>query len=511
MMRILIGGIIQESNTFSPKKSTFQDFRSFIYQRGDELLRSTMENEIAGFISTIRSRDTKAEIVPTLFSMAVSSGSLTDDGFSELQEHLDISLDEALAVGEQIDGVLFAFHGAMVAEGYDDATGELIAQLRRKIGEAIPLVITLDPHANVTHRMTEQVQGIAGYRTFPHMDFVETGERAAQLLLNILEHPEAPRPAMALRKIPLIVPAENGQFHSGPLGEVWFELEEGERQGRALVSSLFPVQPWLDVEAFASAVTVVAETKEQAEQEADRLAALMWEKRSEYEVPLYTVAEIVKLARENRDRNEPIVMSDSADSPGAGSAGDSNAVLEQLLELGADQDLTCLLSMVDAPAVDAAIAAGVGMEVTLSVGHTLDSTVRTPITVTGKVRTIGSGDFYLEKGHIKNALARMGRCVVLQIGLISVLLQEQAVVTGDPAMYRSVGLEPAEADLVLVKSAYQFRAQYEEMSSQIFILDTPGSSTPRLDSLPFVRIPRPIYPFERDTAYQLPSSPLTSH
>ncbi|MFD0712380.1 M81 family metallopeptidase [Paenibacillus sp. GCM10027626] len=489
-MRIVVGGILQESNSFSPKKTTVQDFRNYFYITGEELTEAAFENEVKGFCDQLRLN--QAEIVPTLFCMAVSSGPLSATAFNELKADLDIRL-QAARDGGGVDGVLFAFHGAMVAEGCDDTEGELIALIRRHIGEQTPLVITLDPHANMTARIAGKVNGLVGYKTFPHIDFYETGLQAAGLLLSIVN--KESEPVIAMRKVPMIVPAENGQFHSGPLGALWEEARRGEQRGESLITSLFPVQPWLDIEEYGSAVVVVGSDRERAQREADRLAGLLWEKRYEFGVELLTVDEAMELALRCQGSGKPVVISDSADSPGAGSTGDSNFVLRRALELGMEHKLSGMLSMVDAPAVDTAIRAGVGSSVTLSVGYS-QSSQGTPIEVFGKVRTIGDGEFVMVGAHAKNTVGRMGRCVVLQIGGLSVLLQERAIFTGDPAMYRSVGLEPATADFVMVKSANQFRAQYERLSNKIFILDTPGSSSANLFDMPFKRIARPMYPFD---------------
>ncbi|MCQ6562346.1 M81 family metallopeptidase [Paenibacillus mendelii] len=494
-MRILTGGILQESNTFSSKKSTMDDFRQLCFAVGEQLEQLKVVNEVRGFYDV--AKEEGAELVPTLFCSAVSSGSFRGEAFTELKELLALKVRESLAAsGGLIDAAIFAFHGAMVAEGCDDADGELIAVIRKEIGDQVPLIITLDAHANITRKIVQAVSGIVGYRTYPHVDFREVGQRAARLLISTLRGEV--KPHISMRKIPMVVPAENSQFHSGPCGELWNEAAAGERRGDSLVTSLFPVQPWLDIEEFGSAVVVVGDDWEKAEREADRLAQAMWDKRHEFDVRLYSVDEAVELALQGQGCGEPFVISDSADSPGAGSTGDSNAVLKRLLELGVESKLTCLLSMVDAPAVAKAIEAGLGAEVELTVGYTLNSdrSHGEPMNISGKVMHIGEGKFEFSGGTAPGSVGNMGRCVVLRTGTIDVLLQTQPVFTGDPAMYRSVGLEPQEADLVLVKSANQFRADYESITGRIYILDTPGSSSANLRKLPFRKIERPMYPFD---------------
>jgi microcystin degradation protein MlrC len=176
-------------------------------------------------------------------------------------------------------------------------------------------------------------------------------------------------------------------------------------------------------------------------------------------------------------------------------------VLRELLRLGAGQRFRCLLSIVDPRAARAAVEAGEGSAVKLRVGYSFSRSYGVPMEIEGTVVRIGSGKFKFGGGAAANLEANMGQCAVVKIGTIFLLVMENPTFTGDPAMYRSVGLEPAEADLVLVKSANQFRAEYEKLSKRIYILDTPGASTANLRSLPFRRIPRPMYPFNEEMSY----------
>lgn len=486
-MRILIGAIVQESNTFSPCPSDMDSFESNISLYGDELLGLGIDNEVRGGLQALR--DHGATPVPTLCLYAVSGGVFRAAAFAELKQRLIETIEAAAG---DYDGVMFAMHGAMSAENEGDVEGALLEDIRRLIGDK-PLVLSLDLHANVTRKMVRLSDAIVGYRTFPHTDFYETGYRAAELLLSIIRTGE--RPYMAYRKIPMIIPAENQQTMYGPFKELWDEAKVGEEHGDSIVSSLFPVQSWLDVAETGASVVVVGEDRERAEREADRLADELWRKRHAFDVTLHRVHDIVELARRLQGAEGPIVISDSADSPGAGATGDSPAVLRQLLECGADRDLNVLLVITDAPAVDAAIRAGVGNDIEVLVGHTID-TRGEPLRIKGSVVRIGDGRFRLGGGHARNTVARMGRCVIVEIGKISLLIGERSVFSGDPSMYRTMGLEPTSADIVLVKSASQFRADYDALSRHIYILNTPGSSPADIRSLPFRCIQRPFYPFD---------------
>ena len=492
-MRILIGGIMQESNTFSPATSTMKYFKDLVYLEGEDVRQLIgAKREIGGFFHA--AQETGAALVPTLFTQAVSAGRLEAASFHQLKANL---IAQIRAVGEGMDGMLLVLHGAMTAEDADDAEGEILTAVREVVGPAIPIVITLDSHANVTRKMVSQINGLIGYRTYPHVDYFETGYKAARLLFTLIR--ERKRMTVALAKVPMIVPAENMQTDSGPMHRLFAEADNGERAGNSIVTSLFPVQPWLDIEELGFAAVVVHEDAAKAQQEADRLARLAWEWRSAFEVKRYTVQEVVSKALEAQSSNkphEPLIISDSADATGAGSPGDSNAVLKALLELGAQARLNCLLCMVDPGAVAAGIAAGIGSKVTLQVGYYLEKRYGQPIAVEGIVSRIGTGRFTFGTGFQADLQGNMGKCLVLEIGKISLLLMENPTYTVDPAMYRSMGLEPKAADLVLVKSALQFKSCYASVSNRMFILDTPGSSTANLRELTYRNIRRPFYPFD---------------
>ncbi|MCD9023830.1 M81 family metallopeptidase [Cohnella silvisoli] len=487
-MRIIVGGILQESNTFSTALSTIEDFRRSYYKIDEQLKVVQPENnELKGFNKAASEHG--VEVLPTIYTTAVSSGKINRATLSELKNLLYERVERYLPC----DGLLLAMHGAWTSEDEDDVTGEMLSELREKVGSATPIVLTLDSHANVTRKMIDNVNGMIGYRTFPHMDFIEVGYKAANLLFDIVTGKR--KPHMGFVKIPMIVQAENHQTYRGPMADLWSEAKAGEQKLGRFDTSLFAVQPWLDVKEMGCSVVTVGENAIEAQREAERLAELFWNKRKEFEVDLLRIPQVLELLN-NRQSSGPVIISDSADSPSAGSPGDSNYVLRQLLEAGAQTLRTVLLPLVDASAAYSAAAAGIGNTVRLQVGHTISSNVGQPLEIEAVVRFIGDGKFKYGAGFIENQEADMGCNAVVAIGTISLLLMENAVFTGDPQMYRSVGLEPLEHDLVLVKSANQFRAEYEKLSKEIYIVDTPGASTANLRSLSFQHIQRPMYPYD---------------
>jgi microcystin degradation protein MlrC len=147
-----------------------------------------------------------------------------------------------------------------------------------------------------------------------------------------------------------------------------------------------------------------------------------------------------------------------------------------------------------------AIKAGVGSTVTLKVGASFDRKNSKPVRVTGTVKLISDGRWVgRARGYNTGITTCMGRAVVLEVGLVQILMAERSSMTVDPELFRSHGIEPLYCKIVVVKSPNGFRAAYEPIAKAMFIVDTPGVSTANLRTLPFRRVPRPIYPLDPET------------
>jgi microcystin degradation protein MlrC len=444
------------------------------------------KTELGGVLGTAQLH--AVELVPLMAARAsASAGPMLREVFEAIRGELLARLSAGLPV----DGVLLVMHGAMVAEGYDDATGEVLRAVRAAIGPQLPLVVTLDLHANVTAQMVRHATALVGYHTAPHVDMYETGQRGMQLLLDAIAGQS--RPVTALRRLPMILPGETGRTTQGPYAEVMQQAIELQGQPGVLDVSVFSVQPWLDVADVGCSVVVIADADRQlAEQEADRLAAEFWARRRAFEVTLTPTAAAVERALTSP--HHPFILADSGDAPSSGAPGDSTVVLAELLKAQPARD--CYLNIVDPPAVAEMIRAGVGQEVTLSVGARFTTTFYHPIQVSGRVKLISDGDFVQKGPGLQGVTFGRGRTGVLSIGHIQLVVMERPVIQWDPELYRSLGLEPRDAQLVVVKSPAAFRAAYEPLAAEILIVDAPGVCSPNLRSLPFKRVRRPLYPLD---------------
>ena len=492
-MRVVIGEFKQESNTLAPP-TTLRHFEEFHLLRGEQILAElgSTNAEVAGFAEVLT--ETGATCLPTLATFAVSGGPLTEDTYRTL---LDELLERIAAEGT-VDGVLLALHGAMVADNEHDPDGATLAAVRELVGPHVPIMVTMDLHANLTQRCCDAADAVVGFRTCPHVDQRDTGRRAARLLVAQLEGSLIP--TMAWRKVPLVVPASTHlDFAPGPFQRLVHRTVELETAG-ARDSTLFAVQPWLDVPELGFATVVITHDDQPlADRLACELARAAWaERHAFFDVELVPPEEAV--ARALSYEHGPVVLSDLADGTGAGSPGDSPRVIAALVE--AEPDLPAYASCCDPEVVTIAEQAGLGATIEVALGGKRDNVYNAPLTFTGVVAWLGAAEFSFTGAGYRGVTVDIGRCAVLRRGELRVLVTSLPAFTVDPAFYQAVGLDPAQAQIVVVKSHAQFQDCYATLAEEVILLDTPGMSPDKITELDFRAIDRPTFPWDPDMHYR---------
>jgi len=486
MLKIAIGQFMQESHSFTPIDCSWEQFHAGHIYRGEEILTRMASNkvEVAGAIELAREQN--LEIAPLLACNAVSSGYVRADVFEDLLGDLLGRLEAQLPV----DGLFLALHGAMVAEGDEDASGTVLAAARELVGAGTPIVASLDLHANVTEKMIAASDGLVGYHTCPHVDLYETGAAGMRLLLDVIRGEV--KPVTGYCQLPLIAPPENSVTLEGPFREVMEIALAYESHPKVLNVSVFYVQPWLDLSDIGCSVLVVADGDQQlADAVAEKIAEAFWRRRRRFYVDLTPLQEAVRAAVSAP--KGPVILADGADAPSGGAPGDSPAILSALLAAGVDVDT--LINIVDPAAVDSAIKAGIGKEVSLRVGA-WSSDMWQPAEITGRVLQVSDGAFRFTGPGYRGREFHRGRTVLLQSGSISLQIMERPVFQGDTALYTSLDLDPREAHIVVVKTPSAFRVDYGPFAAQIILVDAPGATSSNLKSFNWRHLPRPFYPFD---------------
>lgn len=483
---ILIAECMQEISSFNPLPSGYRDFT---IGHGAALLRQRgLNTTLGGALAVLEARD-DITVLPTVSARAGSAGTLSAEGWAQLAAEV---LGAVLPHAGAVDGIYISLHGAMGAYGEMDPEGFLLEALRSAFGPDVPIVISLDLHGILTRKMIEQIDGLAIYQTYPHVDFADTGARAARLLLEILDRDL--RPVLARVRIPMLARGDECITKTGWYGDVLAEGQMLEHSGQALAAGVMIGNPFTDVSELCTQAIVVARTDaELAAAAATGLAEAMWAGRARLTGKLIAPDKAVALARHMQG---PVIFTDAADATSSGASGDSNVLLKALQAGGYSGSV--LAQIVDAPAARLAHAAGVGAEITVAIGGSVDRGRFSPTTVTARVESLSRGQARLETMGLP---LDAGPTAVLSFGTIALVVISNPVFLFDRAIYFANGLDPQDFDLIVVKSPHTEFHMYDQWAQKTFNVDAPGSTSANLASLGHQRCARPIYPIEPHTTF----------
>jgi microcystin degradation protein MlrC len=472
MYRIGIGGIAIESSTFSPLRSTLDDFR---IGRGPEM------QEMYPYLTGWRYRDRDdIEFVPCLKARAIPGGQVTADAYQAMKVELLERIREALP----LDGFFFDVHGAMSVVGMDDAEGDLATAIRELVGPGCIISAGMDLHGNITEQLVSQIDVFTCYRQAPHVDAMETKERAVTHLLHLLD--TGTRPHRAWVRIPVMLPGERTSTFVEPGRTVYAKLTESDTVPGVIDPSLWVGYVWADQPRNSATVVVTGTDVGAITAEAETIARRYWDARDDFQFgvptgdPDWTIDEALKLDQ------KAVVISDSGDNPTAGGAGDIPFMVERLLarqELASGAKTAIVAAVPNAEAAATCVTAGQGSEVTVTIGGVLDPVNGFPLELTGTVHAIQRDD------------PVGGDIAVLRVGGVHVIIPTRRKPYHHMADFEAVDLRLAEHDITVVKIGY-LEPELREAKSAAFMALSPGGVNQDIPSLPYRRVQRPIYPLD---------------
>ena len=484
-MRIAIAGFMHESNTFNPLKADRAAFQAQSLTFGAALLEEWREahHEVGGFIEAVTAQGD--ELLPLLMAWATPSGPVADAVVDEVTAHLIGELQR-----RRPDGLLLALHGAMVAESHADGDGEVLSRLRQALGPDLPIVVTLDLHGNISERLLDHCTAAIAYRTCPHVDQRERGKQAVALLARILRGQV--RPVQALAKPPVIVNIMVHDTSQEPLRSFMEEARTMEQKPGILAVSLLPGFAYADVPHMGPAIIVVADGDPAlARIEADRLGKRLWDERDRLTARLPDAATAVAAALK-ADRL-PVVLVDTGDNVGGGSAGDGTVILSEMLRQGATGGVVCLYAPQE---VQQCAATGVGNVVQLRLGGKVDRLHGEPVAVSGTIRLLHDGSYVEpEIRHGGKRTNHMGLTAVVELpGNNLVVLNSLRHPPFSLGQLTCLGIQPQKQRLLVVKAAIAYKAAYAPVAGTIIEVDTPGLTAVNPERIPYRYIRRPLYP-----------------
>lgn len=487
-MKLAAAAIWHETLSFAHTRTELADFQAFQFTEGQATAdrNRSVANEMGGFLAG--SANLGIQIEPLLFAGALPSPTVSAAGYRHIRELLLTRLRDC----GQVDGLLLALHGAMVAEGVDDVEADLVCAVRRVVGESLPIVVTLDLHANVSEQLFRRADVLIAYDTYPHVDVFDRGVEAVHVMRSLADQTPVAR---AFRKLPLLTAPQGQGTSDEPMRRVMARAADWEMDPRVLAISLCPGYPYSDVQRLGFSIAVYTKGDQAlADSIAAELAGMVWERRLEFTVTNTPAPEAVRLAMA-ADKT-PVILVDSADNIGGGTPGDGTVILHELIRRDARG---AVVTIVDVEAVRACLRAGVGGTVRVTVGGKYDRNHGDPVPVEGYVRLLSDGVYRHAGSYMTGMQVEMGRTAVVQARGVKIAIMERKAMPFDAQQLQSLGITPANQRMIAVKSAIAWRAAYGSIARQVIAVDTPGLCTSNLSSIPY-RNRRPMFPLD-DVSY----------
>ena len=509
MTRIAVGAFLHETNTFAPTKATYDDFVHGggwpSMAHGADVLKVMRKINVglAGFVEAAEAKGW--ELVPTISAAASPSAHVTRDAFERVMKEMV----DGIAAAGPIDAVYLDLHGAMVTEHYDDGEGETLARVRKVIGKDLPLVVSLDLHANVSPEMMEHADALIAYRTYPHVDMADTGLACAKHLALLLKAKQ--RFAKAFRQLPFLIPISWQCTNDQPTKGIYEKLAALESDAVPTLS-FAPGFPAADFRDCGPSVFAYGRTQADADAAADRVVALVESHEDDFDGRIYSPDDGVRLAMElAKTARKPIIIADTQDNPGAGGDSDTTGMLRALVRNKASAATGVIY---DPQSARAAHAAGVGATVTLDLGGKSGISGDAPYKESFIVEKLSDGKFVASGPYYGGRDMDMGPSACLRIGDIRVVVGSYKAQLADQSMYRYVGIEPTEQKILVNKSSVHFRADFEPIAEKLLICAAPGAMPADTATLPWTRLRpgiriKPNGPAFTPSTHSRPTSPVT--
>ena len=471
-----IGGVVHETNTFNPKKTTLADFDAGIggrlgILRGDDIIRLSRNanNTITGFINGAEERG--LQLYPSLVAGPQTIGLVLDSVFDALTKEMIDRLKKA----PKLDGILLFLHGTMVTESHPHADAEVVRRVRQAFGNTIPIVVVHDFHANVSEEIVKMTTVLITYKECPHLDAMDRGMQGARIMADIVSGKV--KPTQAIVKPPMLLNILFHNTYAAPLKAITDESKQLEKNPKVLVASVPGGYQYADIPAMGPSVIVVTDNDPAlAKREAERLSNMLWNLRPQLAFNAPDAATAVKMAMNNG--KYPVALMDAGDNIGGGSAGDANYILSELMKQKADG---WVVAISDPAAVQAAIRSGVGGQFDMAVGGKTDNLHGDSVRVKGRVRGLHDGQFI--EPAVRHGGGRywdMGISAVIRVEGSTIdspnyiILTPKRVIPFSIGQLTSLGILPERMKILVAKGTVAPRAAYEPVAAKIITVDSGG-------------------------------------
>jgi microcystin degradation protein MlrC len=500
--RIAILGLMLESNSFAPVTGE-DDFINRLYLAGDEFkdelyrAESRLPIEMRSFHAAMDA-SVDWEVVPILIGLVEAAGPMDHRFYTKTLNDMRQRLETA----GQLDGVYICNHGAMITTENRDPDAEMFQMVRSIVGPDIPVVVTLDLHANISEQMVESVNAIIGYQTNPHVDMAARGRDAADALQEMLN---GLRPVATMVRLPVTPPTVTLLTEKGPYADL-INYGQSRMTDDILNVSIFGGFVYADTPKNGLTVIVTARSdKEIATDLAYEIAEHGWADYLRYQPKLTSLEDAVAQAvRAGEDMSvDPVILADVADNPGGGANGNTTWILEALIEAGAKGAVLGIFN--DKSLASEAMKLGEGASFRAVFNRDEPDAFSQRFECDATVLCIRDGDCVGRRGFYAGRRINVGTSALLDLGGVQVVVISIRTQCADPVFLEMMGIDIAKARSVIVKSRGHFRAGFDEFfkHEQVIEVDAPGLSSPILSRFDFKHLPRPVFPIDQDVKWPI--------
>lgn len=484
-MRIAVASFQHETNTFSPRPTEYVDYLQEDswpgLLLGEEVCSVLAGLNIAseGFMQAARQQG--HSIVPVNWCSAEPGGKVTDETFERIMQ---LVLDGIREAGE-VDALFLDLHGAMVSDSYDDGEGEVVRRIRAVFGEQLPIVASLDFHANLSEAFVSQVDAMAVYRTYPHLDMADTGARCLALLEQLQTEPSC----KAFIQIPYLIPLSSQHTGSEPNVALFSALAELEATPGITNIEFAMGFPAADIPDSGASITVFGTDQQQVDAVCQQFYDLVLAAESQYSDNLMSTAQALDLSRRLQSA-APVVLADVQDNSGAGASSDTTGMLADLVDGGAQKTVIAVLA--DPSAAQLAHRAGAGAEIELALGGKSGVAELGPYEGRFEVLAVADGNFTCVGEMYAGCEVKVGPMALLKVVSdycdVQIIVSTERYACTDLAVYSHLGVDPLKYALLVVKSTVHFRAAFEPISDHILSVAAPGLHPCQLGDLNYQKL-----------------------
>ncbi|HEX5105812.1 MAG TPA: M81 family metallopeptidase [Pirellulaceae bacterium] len=492
-MRIGILALLQESNTFISQPTRFEQFEQDLLACGEEVRErlAGTHHEVAGMFHALEEEGALA--VPIFAARAYPFGVIEGDAIERLLKMMFGELEKA----GKLDGVLVAPHGATVSRSVPDVDGHWLTEVRRRVGPDVPIVGTLDPHANLSLAMVAATDTLIAYRTNPHLDQRARGIDAGRHICRTIRGDV--RPTMAAAYPPLAINIEKQHTAEEPCHTLYKLADQQLLDERVRFNSIILGFPYADVEEMGSATIVVTDNDaELAQQLANDLAQHIWTHREDFAGEFITIDEALDKAAV---MSGPVCLLDMGDNVGGGSPGDGTLLAIAMHERKLPR---CFVCICDSDAVAQAEAMGEWGTGAFRVGGKADRLHGPPLECQATV--VGLFDGRFEEPHPRHggfSHFDQGRTAVIRTDAgLTIMLTSRRLPPFSLRQLTSCGVEPREQHVLVAKGVNAPVGAYKEVAKHFIRVNTPGVTTADMQQLTYQHRRRPMFPFERDFGWK---------